>query len=246
MKSNLKGDKQFASKAISYMMNNERTKIKEISYSINNSQVYRKNANTSVVCLHPYSTEIKFTNSGVLPQITKPNSGVLNIATYKFEGNDFLGGFISEESDLCFNSILYNVLSADKFKSEFYNMHCKVVDDNFGNEVIYSPKIEINGVECGVVTSALPYCSMFGGKDANLLFTLRERVDRILFTFALNCHKDIVLGIYDLSLDNIKPSMLAESFSVYLNDKYKNIFETVTFAIPESKTYKKFKEAFNT
>ena len=178
------------------------------------------------------------------------NTAVLNFASYKNPGGQFINGSKAQEESLCMESYLYNVLK--EFDDTFYEWNRRHKNKSlYLNRALYSINVRFErGKECkfcDVITCAFPnkkasqkYC---GTSDEENSKVLRDRMDFILKIAKDNLVENLILGAGGCELFGQDPYEVAQIFKELLTTKYK-CFDKVIFAIPDKKgeNYIAFKE----
>ena len=174
---------------------------------------------------------------------------VLNFASYKNPGGQFLNGSKAQEEALCHESYLYNVL---KEFDDYYDWNNKHKNKAlYLNRALYSPNVRFERGEeyrfCDVLTCAFPnktasqkYCNVSDEENSKVL---RDRMDFILKIAKDNLVEILILGAGGCGVFGQDPYEVAQIFKELLTTKYK-CFNKVIFAIPDKKgeNYIAFKE----
>ena len=177
-------------------------------------------------------------------------TAVLNFASYKNPGGQFINGSKAQEECLCHESYLYNVLK--EFDNTFYDWNRRHKNNAlYLNRALYSDSVMfMRGDElryCDVITCAFPnkkasqkYC---GTSDEENSKVLRDRIDFILKIAKDNLVENLILGAGGCGVFGQSPYEVAQIFKELLTTKYK-CFDKVIFAIPDKKgeNYIAFKE----
>lgn len=177
---------------------------------------------------------------------------VLNFASHKNPGGKFIEGSSAQEESLCHDSILYNVL---KRMPAYYEENKKFLNRSlYSNRAIYSPRIlfPIDGSEwrADVLTCAAPnktaaqkYCKVSDAENSQLL---KSRIDFVLSIAAAYNPDVLILGAYGCGVFGQDPNEVALIFNEFLNNKFKNTFQKVVFAIPDKAgaNYQAFAKVF--
>ena len=180
------------------------------------------------------------------------NTAVLNFASYKNPGGQFINGSKAQEECLCMESYLYNVLK--EFDGTFYEWNRRHKNKSqYLNRALYSINVRFErGKECkfcDVITCAFPnkkasqkYC---GTSDEENSKVLRDRMDFILKIAKDNLVENLILGAGGCGVFGQDAYEVAQIFKELLTTKYK-CFDKVIFAIPDKKgeNYIAFKEVF--
>ena len=177
-------------------------------------------------------------------------TAVLNFASYKNPGGQFINGSKAQEESLCMESYLYNVLK--EFDNTFYEWNRRHKNKSlYLNRALYSDSVMfMRGDEfryCDVITCAFPnkkasqkYC---GTSDEENSKVLRDRIDFILKIAKDNLVEILILGAGGCGVFGQDPYEVAQIFKELLTTKYK-CFDKVIFSIPDKKgeNYIAFKE----
>lgn len=199
------------------------------------------------------------------PKTLNEKIAVLNFASYKNPGGQFLNGSSAQEESLCHESFLYNVLSECKDYYEWNNLN-----KNKGlylNRALYSPVVafmrpiphepvteDSNIVthlyaSCDVITCAAPnrYAAQkyLNVSDAENFAALKSRVKYVLDIAKENEVDILILGAWGCGVFGQDPADVANLFRHYLTTTHK-CFKTVVFAVPKGNNanYSEFKKVF--
>lgn len=179
---------------------------------------------------------------------------VLNFASYKNPGGMFLKGSMAQEEALCHESILYNVLSAQRFQDEFYGPnHNRLNKAMYGDDLIYSRDVLFIDEKAGntyadVITCAAPNAGTASEichvKPEIIKANLKSRIQHVLYIALKNDIDVLILGAYGCGVFKNDPYDVAAIFKDELDTTFKGAFEKVIFAIPNSKSnnYKAFQD----
>lgn len=179
--------------------------------------------------------------------------GVLNFASFKNPGGKYIEGSLAQEESLCHFSNLYEVLSSDKFKDDFYGYNKEHLNNGkYESRLIYSPNIvfydkdRVTTKTCDVVTCAAPNKTAIQKNsyltDEEIEIVMKDRILNILDAFANNGVDTLILGAFGCGVFGNDPFSTAKIFKECLTDHfyYKNVFKKVFFAIPDDSTYSIF------
>ena len=178
---------------------------------------------------------------------------ILNFASFRQPGGNYIGGSMAQEEALCSESILYNVLR--NFKFAFYNANLNYINKcMYENRMLYSPDIlfsrhyddKENITTADVITCAAPNKSAGKRKykvtdNENTKF-LKHRIAFILNVAAAKNVDTLILGAYGCGVFGQDPHEVARIFRSYLTGEYK-YFSKVIFAVPDWK-YEIFNKIF--
>jgi len=263
MRKNSEAKNSRAEKAVLHTQKCKELYGKEIAYSIENSDIadYTDeiqntqiigNVSTNIQLVAKDTVSALFEN---VENTENSKTALLNFASYKNAGGGFLGGAVAQEEALCAESFLYNVLSSEKIMSAHYEPNRKKLNNGtYGNNHIYSPNIRFfrgeQTVVSDVITCAAPNRSMAIRYNQSLFPELdramQERIDTVLYSAYRHSVKNLILGAYGCGVFRNDPVFVAETFRNYLENKYRNVFENVIFAVPDtkSKNYTAFSKVF--
>lgn len=164
----------------------------------------------------------------------------LNFSSFTSPGGKFLEGSIAQEEYLCHDSNLYNILI--QFDKTFYENNRKCKNNSlFHNNSLYIPdvvfmdKTDIKA-KCDIITCAAPntYAAM---KYKNISYeeclkAMINRIDHVLNVAYKQHVTHLILGAYGCGVFGNNPTDTAAVFMTLLTSKYRNVFNTVEFAIP--------------
>ena len=206
----------------------------------------------------PVNTEIILDDTDSVSAIYNCNVdeivAVLNFASYKNPGGMFLKGSMAQEEALCHESILYNVLSAQRFQDEFYGPnHNRLNKAMYGDDLIYSRDVLFIDEKAGntyadVITCAAPNAGTASEichiKPEIIKANLKSRIQHVLYIALKNDIDVLILGAYGCGVFKNDPYDVAAIFKDELDTTFKGAFEKVIFAIPNSKSnnYKAFQD----
>lgn len=188
--------------------------------------------------------------SAVMDYTKDKRTAVLNFASYKNPGGNFINGSSAQEESLCKESFLYNVLK--KYENDFYGWNRTRINRSlYLDRAIYSPDVifEKKGksVKCDVITCAAPNKTAaqkynFVSDDENNK-ALKKRIRFILDIAEDQKVKVLILGAFGCGVFGQDPIEVASIFKEELADRH---FDTVLFAIPDqnSKNYKAFNKIY--
>ena len=199
------------------------------------------------------------------PKTLNEKIAVLNFASYKNPGGQFLNGSSAQEESLCHESFLYNVLSECKDYYEWNNLN-----KNKGlylNRALYSPVVAFMRpiphepvtedsdivthlyASCDVITCAAPnrYAAQkyLNVSDAENFAALKSRVKYVLDIAKENEVDILILGAWGCGVFGQDPADVANLFKHYLTTTHK-CFKTVVFAVPKGNNanYAEFEKVF--
>lgn len=178
-------------------------------------------------------------------------TAVLNFASYKNPGGQFLNGSKAQEECLCHESFLFNVLKEFPNYYEWNNLHKNRA--LYLNRALYTYNILFSRGDneniCDVITCAAPnktaaqkYCNV---SDEENLSVLKSRIKFVLDIAKDNNVDTLILGAYGCGVFGQDPREVAMIFKGFLNSGDYG-FDKVIFAIPDdgSGNYKAFREVF--
>lgn len=182
---------------------------------------------------------------------------VLNFASYKKPGGEYINGAMAQEESLCHCSNLYKVLSDNKFKDDFYGYNNKHLNRAlYGDRSIYSHDIvffnsdKTKTKKCDVITCAAPnkkasqeYQNV---SDIEVNSVMKSRILHILDVAMRNNVKVLILGAFGCGVFGNDTLTVAKIFKQCITDYYyfRNIFDLVIFAIPDTDKYDIFRTVF--
>lgn len=191
--------------------------------------------------------------SAVLKYVNEDEiTSVLNFASYKNPGGQFINGSKAQEECLCHESYLYNVLK--EFNDTFYDWNNKHKNKAlYLNRAIYSPYVRFirddESVFCDVLTCASPNktasCKYGRVSSEENSKVLRDRIEFVLKIAKDNLVGNLILGAYGCGVFGQSPIEVATIFKELLETKY-TCFDKVIFAIPDKygENYKAFEKVF--
>lgn len=182
-------------------------------------------------------------------------AAVLNFASYKNPGGQFINGSKAQEECLCHESFLYNVLVKCTDYYEWNNQHKNKA--LYLNRALYTPNIVFIRKENGsmiakyydVINCACPNKSaakkyMYVSDKENTE-ALRSRIKFVLDIAKCEEVETLILGAYGCGVFGQDPMEVASIFKEYLDTTHK-CFKRVIFAIPRGKNvnYEAFEKVF--
>lgn len=181
---------------------------------------------------------------------------ILNFASYKYPGGQFVNGSKAQEECLCHESFLFNVLK--EFNDTYYAWN--IAHKNkalYQDRAIWSPNITFfsnnQPFTCNVITCAAPNKTTakiyMNVTDEENTECLNSRIKTVLSIAAENNEKILILGAWGCGVFGQDANEVAEIFKDYLTTLF-NCFDTIVFAIPNNNpndmmsNYAKFKNVF--
>lgn len=190
---------------------------------------------------------------------------VLNFASARRPGGNVRYGGHGQEESLCENSTLLATLESD-CAAEFYRIQ-QAADSLRTDAMILSPFVEVFGVngmqrsnsDIVAVLSAVPPRS--NGNAAALEKAMYQRIRGMLYVAAKEGYKHLVLGAWGCGSAGNDPELVASQFERALREnvpaetpdgkprmfsyRWKDFFNSVTFAVPKGKASESFKARFS-
>ena len=217
------------------------TKVYDTNFSCQNS-VPNKHCIISVEPLDTVQAAEKYSTYGTV--------ALLNFASYKNPGGQFINGSSAQEECLCHASYLYNVLVT--FQDSYYDWNNRHKNKAlYKNRALYSPRIHFrrgeSNFQCDVITCAAPNRSAAqkyqNVTDAENTAVLRERIRFVLDIAKDNNVQTLILGAYGCGVFGQNPTEVATIFKEYLATTHK-CFDKVVFAIPKGPNLTAFEKVF--
>lgn len=165
---------------------------------------------------------------------------VLNFASYKNPGGQFLNGSMAQEEALCHDSTLYNVLVQfdDYYNWNRLNLNKALYKDRaiYSPDIIFMDKNRTFSVD--VITCAAPnygaaskYCHVSKKENDAVL---KQRID-FVFSIAIENNVDrLILGAWGAGVFKQDPYTVANFFKDAITD-YRYHFKEIFFAIPRGR-----------
>lgn len=175
---------------------------------------------------------------------------LLNFASFKHPGGGFMNGSSAQEESLCHESILYEVISDEKFR-DYYDWNNKHLNRGlYHNRAIYSPDVLFfrNGQtrKADVITCAAPNITaayQYQGVDDDENFNvLRSRMQFIADIMAENKVNIAILGGFGCGVFGQFPEDVADIWkNLYYGDSMNLIIHPV---IGAERNVEVFKDTF--
>lgn len=241
---------------------------KQIKKAIENTKLYSseklENLKNNLVFEKEYNTIINVVKEDAISTIHRitneeKNSKVmcLNFASAKNPGGGFLNGALAQEESLAVSSTLYgSQVSAYCFYDTHRNMKSCVYTDT----MIHSPETPVfrnrrgelitNYSECGFITSAAVNYGVIKRKETDLIKEVEKimsvRIEKLLSLCYKENYDTLILGAWGCGVFQNDPKTIARLFKEHFNEKFKNQFKRVVFAIysKNEKFIKAFKDEF--
>lgn len=184
----------------------------------------------------------------------------LNFASAKNPGGGWLKGSMAQEESLVISSGLYPCITQ---MEEMYNYNKQIKTGLYSDYMIYSPDVVVfrddkfnllddfykvsfitaPAVNAGLVMEREPH----NKKLINT--TMEKRIEKILALGLLHKNDAIVLGAFGCGVFKNSPYVVANIFKKLLNQKFRNQYKKVVFAIVDrsknEELIKVFKNTFN-
>ena len=243
-------------------------KRNHIRYGIDNTTEYCLNVTDIDDADRVYNTNIILNNNDSVTQLfaiereSGDNIAVLNFASFKHPGGQYLSGSPAQEESLCHHSNLYNVL--EQFEDSYYRTNRGQLNKAlyqdvllYTEDILFRNYLDTNHDYreerlADVITCAAPnygtYMRYFGNKSSqvDIYEVLKNRIDLVLQSAYFNKANVLILGAFGCGVFKNSPNQVANVFMDLLNDKYRGIFKDVYFPIPKGKdgNYDEFERVF--
>ena len=189
-----------------------------------------------------------------LTDIEFSHPGLLNFGSFSKPGGGFVNGKrIAQEEALCYESNLYEVLSA--FQAIYQEHRALKTKGLYNDDVILTPSIRFQRgkaepVFADVITSAAPNTKTAlrnGMTIINCQNVMVYRIQRVLYVAADNEIDFLILGAFGCGVFGNDPKFVAKTFNLFLNGKFRYAgIKHIVFAIPPAPSnphrYDQFKE----
>jgi len=242
--------------------NNNRVDLKNVvRKSVDNtihytSEELEKLAN-ELVFDNEFKTDFQVTNedsiSAILRTSIDDNVMCLNFASAKNPGGGFLNGSLAQEESLALSSALYE---SQMSVFEFYEMHRKMKSCIYTDHMIYSPNVPVfrnHKTEllseyklCSFITSPAVNFGVVNRNEKNKVESvpriMSKRMEKLLSLSYAKGHQTLILGAWGCGVFQNEPNDIAKLFKEHFDNKFKNKFKKVVFAIYSKN--KKFLSAF--
>lgn len=190
---------------------------------------------------------------------------ILNFASYKHPGGQFLSGSSAQEESICHHSILYPVLEA--FKEDYYEVNQKKLNRAlYTNKALYTENCRIldtvmdmqghvdfikGDYKVDVITCAAPNLNAFykykdGSKEDEYIVksTIESRIEFIYRIAKMRNVDTLILGAFGCGVFKNDPEFVVKTFLKVLKRDYDTDFRNIFFAVPRDKNYDAFKKVF--
>ncbi len=225
---------------------------KEVSSSINNTKFFDseelKKLNGTIKIENDLETVYEVTSEDSVSCILRLSKEgdqkimCLNFASAKNPGGGFLNGALAQEESLAVSSALY----ASQMKAfDFYETHRNMKSCIYTDGMINSPNVPVfrnkkgdlieDFTLCSFITSAAVNMGVIKLKEKELLDTVPEimnlRIEKMLSLCVAQGYSELVLGAWGCGVFQNDPEVIATLFHKHLNNKFKNQFKKVVFAV---------------
>ena len=174
---------------------------------------------------------------------------ILNFASYKHPGGGFITGSIAQEECLCHESILYNVISSNRFKP-YYEYNQKHLNRGmYKNRGIYTPdvlfvdELKLPKFKADVLTCASPnYCFHIAQRvpQKDNFEALASRIDFVKKVLVDNDVEIAILGAFGCGVFHQDPNVVAKLFIDTFRLRDTGRIRKVYYAIPGGVNYSMF------
>lgn len=163
---------------------------------------------------------------------------VLNFASYKNPGGQFINGSMAQEEALCHSSFLYNVLS--RFDETYYKPHRKAgatYNGLYTNTAIYLPDVlffkQANKTKCDVLTCACPNWNAAHYRETmiNNLTAVKNRIYYIKQILEEQKVNIAILGAWGCGVFKQDPAHVASYFNEVFST---STIPSIVYAVPAS------------
>lgn len=188
---------------------------------------------------------------------------VLNFANPHNPGGGVVNGAMAQEECLCRSSNLYQCLTTDVAREDYYDYNIKYTNYLFSDRVIFSDNVTVfkddsvipvmmkeeDWFRVSVITCAAPYL----GQTEKIVYPVlkdifKKRIRNILEAAYRNNIDILILGAFGCGAFKNPPRLVAEAFEETIMEEYKGMFKEIIFAIKktseECPNYNAFKEVF--
>ena len=185
----------------------------------------------------------------------------LNFASAKNPGGGFLGGSQAQEESLARASGLYAAIHPHE---TMYETNKRYRSCLYTDHLIYSPQVPVFRDDDDVLLESPWRVSMLTVPAVNagvvreqepenvsrIQETMLRRMEKLLSVAVAHGHGTLVLGAWGCGVFRNDPAQVARWFHYHLieNDSFRNAFETVWFAVPDSgktpSTFQIFQDVF--
>jgi uncharacterized protein (TIGR02452 family) len=167
----------------------------------------------------------------------------LNFASAKNPGGGFLSGARAQEESLARSSGLFACLNGH----EMYALHRALKDAIYTDYAIYSPDVPVFRSDSGTLLAQPYLCSFITSPAVNAKVVLErapsrrreirdamaERIAKVLTVAALHDHDTLILGAWGCGAFGNDCREIAGLFRDALQSTFRDVFETVVFAITD-------------
>ena len=188
---------------------------------------------------------------------------VLNFANSFNPGGGVLYGSRAQEESLCRCSTLYDSISSEYMKKNFYQKHLEKEDELATDDIIYSPKVKVfksdtdfpqmlcekDWFDVDVITCAAPniyvdFDEKLDISNEKLEKIHEKRLRRILDVALLNGDEVVILGAFGCGAFGNPPDLVATTAKKVISE-YLYSFKTIEFAVFCSKRDQENYEVFS-
>lgn len=245
-----------------YDKNNCRVELKtDIDNSVKNTVHYTSEdldeLNDNVVLDKNFDTIFEVTNEDSISAILRLSKNeevmCLNFASAKNPGGGFLNGSLAQEESLALSSGLHE---SQMSVFEFYEMHRNMKSCLYTDHMIYSPNVPVFRDHTTELLSEYQQCSFITSPAVNLGAVKRnepnnvdsvqkvmsKRIEKLLSLSYAKKDDTLILGAWGCGVFQNDPNDIAKLFKSHFDNKFKNQFKRVVFAIYSKN--EKFIEAF--
>lgn len=224
-----------------FLMRNKRPGILNLKDQLMDNVIFYDNGHEFDKVYNRYNTKIQLIEGDTFTVAKQfKNACCLNFASNKYVGGAYtIPAIKAQEEDLFRRSNLPTLMDNDIVKS-FYPLvglqgfYCPCVIVNKDSDLEFQTPFETS-----VITLPAVRNPKVGEEQL-----IRDKNRRVLQIAVDNRVKTLILGAFGCGVFRNAPIFIAQNFKDLLNNEFKNVFETVIFAIPdaEGKNYKTFEQ----
>lgn len=194
------------------------------------------------------STLITVTNESTLEAVYRLLAAghndvlALNFASAKNAGGGFLGGSQAQEESLARSTGLYPCLLE---APDYYAINRQTKSCFYTDHMIYSPQVPLLKDDAGRYQPTLQTASFVtapavntgvvrqreAGRLPEVAVVMKRRIAKVLAIAWKHEHANLVLGAWGCGVFQNNPAEIAQYFHEVLETDFKDVFETVVFAI---------------
>lgn len=228
---------------------NDEFLIEQNKIALNNTFIYREEETIGTDSFEKFDGKVSVVNNTTTGAVEYDNTAILNFASAVLIGGQPQNGFTTQEEVINRSTTLFPTLNSVQVRRDYYDYFKKFGNDLYTDRMIISrniyiikddslipnPLIKPEYLKIDVISSPAPNLVKIKISDEKYKEIYKSRISKIFRLAALYKNTNIIVGAFGCGAFKNNPELAATCFKEVLYDeRYKDYFENVVFAIPKS------------